>query len=83
MPFASGIIAFDWDGQNTSAEDRANFILKDVKDGAIILLHDVQPYPHPTPEALDIIIPELQKQAYEFVTLSKLFEIKVQRCNVK
>lgn len=76
MPFVSGIIGFDWAGQNTSAQDRANFILKDVKDGAIILLHDVQPYPHPTPEALDIIIPELQKQGYEFVTLSKLFELK-------
>lgn len=76
MPFVSGIIAFDWDGQNTSAEDRANFIIKDIKDGAIILLHDVQPYPHPTPEALDIIIPELHKQGYEFVTLSKLFDVK-------
>lgn len=76
MPFVSGIIGFDWAGQNTNAQDRANFIIKDVKDGAIILLHDVQPYPHPTPEALDIIIPELQKQGYEFVTLSKLFEIK-------
>ena len=35
-------------------------------------LHDVQPLPHPTPEALDIIIPE-QDQGYEFVTLSDLF----------
>jgi peptidoglycan/xylan/chitin deacetylase (PgdA/CDA1 family) len=43
---------------------------------AIILLHDVQPEPHPTPEALDILIPELKKQGYEFVTLSQLFARK-------
>lgn len=39
-------------------------------------MHDVQPLPHPTPEALDIIIPTLLDQGYTFVTLSELFEIK-------
>ena len=32
--------------------------------------------PHPTPEALDIIIPELKRQGYEFVTLTDLFRLK-------
>lgn len=75
-PFASGVLGFDWDGQGTSAQDRADNIISGVKDGSIILLHDVQPLPHPTPEALDIIIPELKKQGYEFVTLSELFKRK-------
>jgi len=72
MPFVSGITANDWD-QSTTAEQRAAAILNNVRDGSIILLHDVQPLPHPTPEALDIIIPALLEQGYKFVTLSELF----------
>ena len=75
-PFASGVLGFDWAGCNTSAKDRAQNVMNGMKDGAIILLHDVQPTPHPTPEALDILIPKLKKQGYEFVTLSELFERK-------
>lgn len=72
MIFANGITADDWI-QTTTAQQRADAIIRQVKDGAIILLHDVQPLPHPTPEALDIIIPTLLDQGYEFVTLSDLF----------
>jgi peptidoglycan/xylan/chitin deacetylase (PgdA/CDA1 family) len=75
-PFTGGVLGYDWAGQNTSAEQRAQKVLNGVRDGAIILLHDVQPDPHPTPEALDILIPELKKQGYEFVTLSELFSRK-------
>jgi peptidoglycan/xylan/chitin deacetylase (PgdA/CDA1 family) len=76
LPFAEGILAMDWAGQNTSAEDRARNVLNQVRDGAIILMHDTQPEPHPTPEALDILIPELRSRGYEFVTLTELFERK-------
>jgi peptidoglycan/xylan/chitin deacetylase (PgdA/CDA1 family) len=77
LVFAEGILGYDWDGCNTTAQQRADNILNGgMKDGAIILLHDVQPDPHPTPEALDIIIPELKKRGYEFVTLSELFKRK-------
>lgn len=76
MPFIQGVLAMDWQGCNTNAKDRANNVLAGVKDGAIILMHDVQPYPHPTPEALDILIPKLKKQGYEFVTVSELFKRK-------
>lgn len=76
LPQTSGVLGMDWAGCNTSAEDRARNVINGVKDGAIILLHDVQPYPHPTPESLDILIPELQKQGYEFVTVSELFRRK-------
>jgi peptidoglycan-N-acetylglucosamine deacetylase len=74
-PFCEGVLAFDWD-QKTTAESRAKAVLNGVSDGAIILMHDVQPDPHPTPEALDIIIPELKKRGYTFVTLSELFKQK-------
>lgn len=76
LPFAEGVLGFDWAGCGTSAEDRAQKVLAGIADGAIILLHDVQPDPHPTPKALDILIPELKKQGYTFVTLSELFRIK-------
>jgi peptidoglycan/xylan/chitin deacetylase (PgdA/CDA1 family) len=76
MPFVSGVLGYDWAGCDTTAEDRAHNVLKEMEDGAIILLHDVQPDPHPTPEALDIIIPELKKQGYVFLTLSRLFDEK-------
>lgn len=70
--FAHGITADDWI-QTTTAQQRADAVINQVRDGAIILLHDAQPLPHPTPEALDIIIPTLQDQGYEFVTLTELF----------
>lgn len=73
--FVQGILAYDWD-QTSTAQQRADAIISEAKDGAIILLHDVQPLPHPTPEALDIIIPTLQNQSYEFVTLRELFSRK-------
>jgi peptidoglycan/xylan/chitin deacetylase (PgdA/CDA1 family) len=75
-PFAGGITAQDWSGCGTGAEERAALILSAVRDGAIILLHDSQPDPHPTPEALDILIPALQARGYAFLTLSGLFERK-------
>ncbi|NLM58207.1 MAG: carbohydrate-binding protein [Clostridium sp.] len=75
LTFVGGLTANDWI-QSTTAEQRAAAILNGVRDGTIILLHDVQPEPHPTPEALDIIIPALKNQGYEFVTLSELFRLK-------
>lgn len=76
MPFISGVVAVDWAGTGTTAQDRADNVLNGMRDGAIILLHDVQPDPHPTPEALDILIPELKRRGYQFVTLPELFEMK-------
>jgi peptidoglycan/xylan/chitin deacetylase (PgdA/CDA1 family) len=75
LPIVGGIVGNDWD-QSTTAESRAKTVLAGMRDGAIILLHDVQPDPHPTPEALDILIPELKARGYEFVTLTRLFERK-------
>jgi peptidoglycan/xylan/chitin deacetylase (PgdA/CDA1 family) len=75
LTFIQGVVCNDWD-QSTSAQTRANYAIQGAKDGAIILLHDNQPTPHPTAEALDIIIPTLQQQGYQFVTLSELFKAK-------
>ena len=74
MPFICGFGCNDWDDKVT-AERRAKVILRQVQDGGIILLHDAQGNSK-TVEALHTIIPELQAQGYEFVTVSELFEIK-------
>ena len=74
MPFIAGIGANDWEDRVT-AEMRARMILRQAKDGDIILLHDAQGNSK-TVEALDTIIPELKKQGYKFVTVSELFRVK-------
>ena len=77
LPFASGVVAGDWPGGGGDTIEHIMEKLEDgLKDGVIILLHDVQPKPHPTPEALDTLIPKLKKDGYEFVTLSELFKRK-------
>ncbi len=74
VPFIAGIGANDWDDRIT-AEKRAKTILKQAKDGDIILLHDAEGNSM-TVEALDTIIPELKAQGYKFVTVSELFKEK-------
>ncbi|MDF2592890.1 MAG: polysaccharide deacetylase, partial [Clostridia bacterium] len=44
-------------------------VLKKVKNGSIVLFHNNATY---TPEALPIILDELQKQGYEIVPISEL-----------
>lgn len=74
VPFISGIGCNDWDDKVT-ADRRTKVILKKVKDGSIILLHDAEGNSM-TVEALDTMIPELKAQGYKFVTLTELFEEK-------
>ncbi|PLV57710.1 polysaccharide deacetylase [Thermotoga sp. SG1] len=76
MPFIGGVLGFDWAGCDRDPGKIVNNILNGVKDGAIILLHDVQPEPHPIVEVLRMLIPELRKRGYEFVTLEELFRRK-------
>ncbi|MDO5522347.1 MAG: polysaccharide deacetylase family protein [bacterium] len=72
MPFICGYGCEDYN-ENISMEERVNRTLKQVKDGAIILLHDSKGNSK-TVSALEEIIPALQQDGYEFVTVSILFE---------
>lgn len=74
LPFINGINCNDWEGTVT-AEARAESILKNVKDGDIILLHDFSGNKN-TVDALDAIIQGLIDDGYALVTVSKLFELK-------
>lgn len=78
MPFAAGLLGRDYPaefGGTPTVTEVSNNILNAVEDGDIILLHDNQPQlnPYPTPDALDIIIPELKRRGYEILTVSGLF----------
>lgn len=60
----------DWAG--TSADDIEKEILENVKDGAIILMHDYVSGDSYTDIALKRVIPKLKELGYSFVTVSEL-----------
>lgn len=71
-PFICGVGCNDF-MDSVTAQERADAVISSAKDGLIILLHDSRGNSQ-TVEALKIIIPELQADGYEFVTLTELFE---------
>ena len=78
LTFICGLGAEDW-LEEVSAEERYNRIISQAADGLVILLHDSVidlKCNEKTVEAVDMIIPELQRQGYKFVTVSELFELK-------
>lgn len=72
LPFIAGFGAEDWLDEVT-ARQRAEKVLAQARDGAVILLHDMEGNEQ-TVQALDMIIPALKEQGYRFVTVSQLFE---------
>ena len=69
--FISGYGCNDWIPEE-SASQRAKMAIDGARDGAVILLHDLEGN-DATVEALDTIIPELKNRGYEFVTITDLF----------
>lgn len=61
----------DWKYKNSKTI--AKRVLDKVKDESIVLMHDTK---ERTFKALKIIIPELKKQGYQFVTISQLKEVQ-------
>lgn len=74
LTFICGLGAEDWLDE-VSAEERYSRIISQAADGLVILLHDMEGN-EKTAEAVDMIVPELQRQGYKFVTVSQLFEMK-------
>jgi len=73
--------AKDWDFEHTSTADIENKIINDTKPNSIILLHDGRDtkinYPRTNLiDALPVIIEQLKKEGYNFVTVDKLENIK-------
>ena len=74
LTFISGIGVEDW-MPNVGAEERAKRMLDIAEDGLIFLLHDMNGN-EATVQALDIAIPQLKEQGYQFVTVPELFKVK-------
>ncbi len=75
--FICGDGAEDWE-PSISAEERFERITKQAKNGSVILLHDMEGNIN-TVKAVEMIIPKLIEEGYEFVTMSELFS----KCGVK
>lgn len=65
----------DW--RSPGVEKIVNKVLNNARNGDIILMHDFVSNSSQTSEALKIILPELKKQGYSFVTVSELLSHKV------
>ena len=65
------IDTLDW--KNHSSKKNASRVLNKVKDGDIILMHDIY---RATSNSLEMIIPKLLDDGYQLVTVSELFYYK-------
>lgn len=61
----------DWESRN--AQTIADKVLSVVKDGDIILMHDIY---DSTAEAVEILVPKLKEQGYQIVTVSEMARLK-------
>jgi len=60
----------DWNHHvHKNAADISNFILKNIKDGQIVLAHDIHDR---TIEAMKILLPQLKQRGFLFATVSQL-----------
>ena len=74
LTFICGAGCEDW-VPTVSAQERIERVLANAEDGQIVLLHDMQ-WNQNTADALKVIIPELKKRGFRFVTCAQLFEEK-------
>lgn len=61
----------DWDSRN--AQKVVQKVLDTVKDGDIVLMHDIY---DSTAEAVEILVPKLKEQGYQIVSVSELARYK-------
>ena len=74
LTFICGRGCEDW-VPSVSAQERADRVLAGAEDGQIVLLHDMQ-WNQNTVDALKVIVPELKRRGFRFVTCARLFEEK-------
>ena len=60
----------DW--SHNSPKEIARYVSNKTKSGDIILMHDYIGYNSPTPEALELLLPDMINKGFEFVTISEL-----------
>ena len=68
--FIGGYCPSDWD-VNVGVEERIKGLLENVEDGLIFILHDFKDN-NGTADALEVVIPALQKQGYGLVSVDAI-----------
>lgn len=63
------IDTLDWESKN--AETIVDTVLSEIENGSVILMHDIY---STTVDAVEILVPELISQGYEFLTIHELAE---------
>lgn len=61
----------DW--QTKDAKKITDHVLANIKDGEIILMHDIY---DSTAKAVELLVPQLLERGYQLVTVSELFEAR-------
>lgn len=61
----------DWDSRN--AQTIVDKVMSEVKDGDIVLMHDIY---ESTAEAVEILVPKLKEQGFQIVTVSEMARYK-------
>ena len=61
------IDTLDWKTRN--AQNTINVVMNEVKDGSIVLMHDIH---SPSVDAAEVLVPRLIKAGYQLVTVSEL-----------
>ena len=74
LTFICGAGCEDW-VPTVSTQERIDRVLANAEDGQIVLLHDMEGN-RATADALKVIVPELKKRGFRFVTCAQLFEEK-------
>ena len=74
LTFICGAGCEDW-VPTVSTQERIDRVLANAEDGQIVLLHDML-WNQSTADALKVIVPELKKRGFRFVTCAQLFEEK-------
>ena len=74
LTFICGVGCEDW-VPTVTAQERIDRVLAAAEDGQIVLLHDMQ-WNRNTADALKVIVPELKKRGFRFVTCAQLFAEK-------
>jgi len=74
LTFICGVGCEDW-VPTVTAQERIDRVLAAAEDGQIVLLHDMEGN-RATADALKVIVPELKKRGFRFVTCAQLFAEK-------
>lgn len=65
------IDTLDWETKDT--QQTVDTVMNEVKDGSVILMHDIY---STTVDAVEILVPKLIEEGYELVTIHELAQIK-------